>query len=242
MALVEMHRAVDDGKDQSYVLGVLDQEQLRHSLFPLGGSTKPAVREEAAARGLRVADKPDSHDICFVANGDNAGWLREKLGDRAPNHGGAIRDESGAELGATTAPTRSRSASARGCASGRRPPTASRGSSSTSSRCPGPSRSVRASGWPCTGSPASGRAGAAPRRPGSRAPVSPCSCGPTAASTARWSSVRDQDVEVELLDPAYGIAPGQAAVVYDGTRVVGSATIASTVRESQPSQESPVNR
>src|ERR1700710_63533 len=42
---VEMHRAVDDGKDQSYVLGVLDQEQLRHSLFPLGGSTKASVRE-----------------------------------------------------------------------------------------------------------------------------------------------------------------------------------------------------
>ena len=48
--LVEMHRAVDDGKDQSYVLGVLDQEQLRHSLFPLGGSTKAAVR----ARGRRA--------------------------------------------------------------------------------------------------------------------------------------------------------------------------------------------
>ena len=85
--LVEMHRAVDHGKDQSYVLGVLDQEQLRHSLFPLGGSTKPEVRAEAADRGLLVADKPDSHDICFVADGDNAGWLREKLGDRAPNHG-----------------------------------------------------------------------------------------------------------------------------------------------------------
>ena len=42
------------------------------------------VRAEAAARGLLVADKPDSHDICFVADGDNAGWLREKLGDRAP--------------------------------------------------------------------------------------------------------------------------------------------------------------
>ena len=51
------------------------------------------MRAEAAARGLLVADKPDSHDICFVADGDNAGWLREKLGDRAPNHGGAIVDE-----------------------------------------------------------------------------------------------------------------------------------------------------
>ena len=97
--LIEMHRAVDHGKDQSYVLGVLDQEQLRHSLFPLGDSTKADVRREAAARGLLVADKPDSHDICFVADGDNAGWLREKLGDRAPNHGGDIVDEAGEVVG-----------------------------------------------------------------------------------------------------------------------------------------------
>src|SRR4051812_9455205 len=55
--LIQMHRAVDQGKDQSYVLGVLTQEQLRHSLFPLGDSTKPDVRREAAARGLLVADK-----------------------------------------------------------------------------------------------------------------------------------------------------------------------------------------
>ena len=97
---VELHRAVDPGKDQSYVLGVLTQEQLAHSLFPLGDTPKPEVRAEAAARGLLVADKPDSHDICFVADGDNAGWLREKLGDRAPNHGGAILDaSSGEELG-----------------------------------------------------------------------------------------------------------------------------------------------
>ncbi len=71
--LIEMHRAADHGKDQSYVLGVLTQDQLRHSMFPLGDTDKPAVRREAEARGLLVADKPDSHDICFVADGDNAG-------------------------------------------------------------------------------------------------------------------------------------------------------------------------
>src|SRR3954447_19917189 len=97
---VEMHRAVDAGKDQSYVLGVLTQQQLAHSLFPLGDSPKSLIREEAARRGLLVAEKPDSHDICFVADGDNAGWLREKLGERAPNQGGAIVDAgSGDELG-----------------------------------------------------------------------------------------------------------------------------------------------
>src|ERR671910_2674529 len=77
--LVEMHRSLDAAKDQSYVLGVLTQDQLRHSMFPLGDTPKPEVRREADRRGLRVADKPDSHDICFVSDGDNAGWLREKL-------------------------------------------------------------------------------------------------------------------------------------------------------------------
>src|SRR5688500_17292970 len=96
--LIELHRAVDHGKDQSYVLGVLDQGQLAHSLFPLGDTSKPRVREEAARRGLLVADKPDSHDICFVADGDNAGWLRDKLGERNPNTGGDIVDAASGEV------------------------------------------------------------------------------------------------------------------------------------------------
>ena len=118
--LIEMHRAVDMGKDQSYVLGVLTQDQLAHSLFPLGDTTKSDVRDEAAERGLLVADKPDSHDICFVADGDNAGWLREKLGDRAPNHGRRHRRRRRPVRcsASTRAPTASRSASARACALG----------------------------------------------------------------------------------------------------------------------------
>ncbi len=142
---VEMHRAVDDGKDQSYVLGVLTQDQLAHSLFPLGDTPKSEVREEAARRGLLVADKPDSHDICFVADGDNAGWLREKLGDRAPNHGGAIVDAASARSsGATTAPTGSPSASGAGCGSACPPTTGGRGSCSTSNPCRAQSPWVRA--------------------------------------------------------------------------------------------------
>ena len=76
-----LRRSVDLAKDQSYVLAVLTGDQLARSLFPLGGSTKAEVRREAAARGLAVADKPDSHDICFIADGDTRGWLRERLGD-----------------------------------------------------------------------------------------------------------------------------------------------------------------
>ncbi|HSS67915.1 MAG TPA: tRNA 2-thiouridine(34) synthase MnmA, partial [Nocardioidaceae bacterium] len=77
---VDLHRAVDPGKDQSYVLGVLTPDQLAGALFPLGGSTKDEVRREADARGLAVAQKPDSHDICFIPDGHTRGWLAEKVG------------------------------------------------------------------------------------------------------------------------------------------------------------------
>src|SRR5947208_1133182 len=60
----ELHRAVDQGKDQSYVLGVLTADQLAWAMFPLGDTDKVDVRAEAARRGLAVAEKPDSHDIC----------------------------------------------------------------------------------------------------------------------------------------------------------------------------------
>ena len=77
-----LRRAVDAGKDQSYVLAVLTAAQLRHAMFPLGDTPKPDVRAEAAARGLRVADKPDSHDICFIPSGDTRGFLAARLGAR----------------------------------------------------------------------------------------------------------------------------------------------------------------
>src|SRR6201994_1831059 len=78
-----LRRSVDPAKDQSYVLAVLTPEQLAHAIFPLGDTTKHDVRAEAARRGLAVADKPDSHDICFIADGDTRGFLSRRLGDSA---------------------------------------------------------------------------------------------------------------------------------------------------------------
>ncbi|MDO8732466.1 MAG: tRNA 2-thiouridine(34) synthase MnmA [Actinomycetota bacterium] len=78
----ELHRAVDPEKDQSYVLGVLESWQLEHSLFPLGGDFKEQIRAEAEGRGLLTARKPDSHDICFIPDGDTGAFLRRKLGDQ----------------------------------------------------------------------------------------------------------------------------------------------------------------
>ena len=91
-----LRRSVDLAKDQSYVLAVLTREQLDRSIFPLGDSTKERVREEAAERGLAVADKPDSHDICFIADGDTRGFLESRLGS-AP--GDIVDGRTGAKLG-----------------------------------------------------------------------------------------------------------------------------------------------
>ena len=75
-----LRRSVDVAKDQSYVLGVLTGDQLAGARFPLGGMTKDRVREIAGARGFAVAAKPDSHDICFIADGDTRGFLADRLG------------------------------------------------------------------------------------------------------------------------------------------------------------------
>jgi tRNA-specific 2-thiouridylase len=94
-----LRRSVDAGKDQSYVLAVLRRDQLDHAVFPLGDSTKARVREEAARRGLAVADKPDSHDICFIADGDTQRFLADRLGE-AP--GDIVDAASGNVLGQHT--------------------------------------------------------------------------------------------------------------------------------------------
>lgn len=91
-----LRRAADPRKDQSYVLGVLDERQLDRCLFPLGDApSKAEVRAEAERRGLAVAAKPDSHDICFIPEGDTRGWLAERLGERP----GPILDRDGAVVG-----------------------------------------------------------------------------------------------------------------------------------------------
>jgi tRNA-uridine 2-sulfurtransferase len=91
----ELHRGVDQRKDQSYVLYVATPDQLAHTLLPVGEVTKDRVREIAAERGLRVAAKPDSYDVCFIPDGDTAGYLASKV----PAAPGPIVDLDGTELG-----------------------------------------------------------------------------------------------------------------------------------------------
>ncbi|WP_374999721.1 tRNA 2-thiouridine(34) synthase MnmA [Aeromicrobium sp. CTD01-1L150] len=221
---IELHRAVDHGKDQSYVLGVLTQEQLAHSHFPLGGSDKSDVRLEAERRGLQVAHKPDSHDICFVADGDNAGWLADKLGPRP----GTVVDESGEVLREHDGAYAFTIGQRRGLRLG----------------VPADDGKPR---FVLDIEPVSGTVTVGPREhllvdalEGIRplwcgtAPGEPLECTvQLRAHGAEHRAVVEVDgesVHVQLLEPAEGIAPGQAVVIYDGTRVVGSATIASTHR------------
>jgi tRNA-specific 2-thiouridylase len=91
-----LRRAVDAGKDQSYVLAGLTAEQLAHALFPIGDTSKVQIRAEAMRRGLAVAAKPDSHDICFIPSGDTRGFLAARLGSRP---GELVDGETGEVLG-----------------------------------------------------------------------------------------------------------------------------------------------
>ena len=223
---IEMHRAHDAAKDQSYVLGVLTQQQLAHSLFPLGDTAKHEVRAEAQALGLRVAAKPDSHDICFVADGDTAGWLRDRLGAAE----GVFVDQDGRELGRHDGAYAYTIGQRRGLRIG----------------TPAPDGQPR---YVLDIEPVSGTVTVGPREALSVHHVSgiaPRWCatppaGPLEATVQlrahgeeHRATVRvsedGQRVEISLHEPATGIAPGQSAVVYDGTRVVGSCTIAATDR------------
>jgi tRNA-specific 2-thiouridylase len=219
--LAALHRAVDPGKDQSYVLGVLTREQLQRSLFPLGDDLKADVRAEAAERGLSVARKPDSHDICFISDGDTAGFLQDKLGQRP----GFVVDESGEVVGEHLGTHQFTIGQRRGLKLGR----------------PAPDGRPR---YVLDISPVDNTVTVGPVE---RLTVDRLTCiRPTWAGPVRegpWrgevqirahgepvGAVLDigEGAVVELDEPLTGVAPGQAAVFYDGTRVVGSATIAAT--------------
>lgn len=95
--LYRLKMAADAEKDQSYVLYFLSQEQLSHTLFPLGGLTKPQVREIAQKAGFVSAKKPESQDICFVPDGDYGAFLERYTGKTyAP---GDFIDRNGRVLG-----------------------------------------------------------------------------------------------------------------------------------------------
>jgi len=92
-----LQRGVDAGKDQTYFLFSLTQDQLAQAMFPVGHLTKPEVRAHAEQRGLPVANKPDSHEICFIPDGDAGGLVERKL--ELEEVSGEIVDSGGRVLG-----------------------------------------------------------------------------------------------------------------------------------------------
>jgi tRNA-specific 2-thiouridylase len=94
-----LYRSADRAKDQSYVLATLGQDELAFARFPVGALTKSETRELARSLSLRTADKPDSYEICFVADGDAAGFVSTVLGGDDARRAGVIVDEEGAVVG-----------------------------------------------------------------------------------------------------------------------------------------------
>ncbi len=92
-----LKKPADTAKDQTYVLYALTQEQLKHTLFPLGGLCKPQVREIAQKHGFVNANKPDSQDICFVPDGDYFSFIERYTGKRYPK--GKFINKDGRVLG-----------------------------------------------------------------------------------------------------------------------------------------------
>ena len=236
----ELHRAASWAKDQSYVLGVLTSEQLEHCYFPLADTpSKEDVRREAAQRGFIVANKPDSHDICFIPDGDTRGWLHERVGSeeghvvdlegqRVGSHQGAhaftVGQRKGLQLGYPAADGKPRYVLEV------RPKTnevvvgpkealaiTELAGSTMSFAGPDPVQSGFATleedefGFGCSEFPVHVQV---------RAHADPV--------PAR-AKVGGGELVVRVEEPLLGVAPGQSAVLYVGERVIGQATIDRTV-------------
>jgi len=222
-----LHRAADSGKDQSYVLAVLTSEQIAHAMFPLGDTPKAEVRAEAARRGLAVADKPDSHDVCFIADGDTRGFLAKQLG-HAP---GPIVDASGAILGEHDGAYAFTVGQRRGLRVGT---PAGDGKPRYVLDIEPVTRTVTVG--PAEGLDVTEITATRPVWTGCAPPAEPRDCvvqlrahGEVHPCTA-W--MEDDAVCIRLHHPARGVAKGQAAVFYDGAKVLGSATISAALAAS----------
>lgn len=214
-----LRRSVDLGKDQSYVLAVLTPQQLAGTVLPLGDLTKDEVRVLATERGLGVADKPDSHDICFIADGDTAGFLRDRLGAQP---GPVVDALTGAVVGQHDGAYAYTVGQRRGLAL----------------TVPAPDGRPR---YVLSVEPVSRTVTVGPGEALDTTVVRgqrplwldehplPLECEvQLRAHGAVHGCVAHADGDdwrLELATPARGIAPGQAAVLYDGDRVLASATI-----------------
>lgn len=221
----ELHRASDEAKDQSYVLGVLTADQLAHTYFPLGTTpSKAVVRAEAAERGLTVAQKPDSHDICFIPDGDTRGWLAEKVGAEQ----GDVVDRDGSVVGRHEGAHAFTVGQRRGLqlgvpAADGKPRFVLEVRPVSNTVVVGPKEAL------ATAEISGERHSWAGRAPADGAFACEVQIRAHADPVPARASVRDGSITVVPETPFDGVAPGQTAVLYDGTRVIGQFTIARTV-------------
>ncbi len=223
-----LRRAVDRDKDQSYVLAVLTAEQLRHAAFPIGDTPKPQIRAEAAACGLAVADKPDSHDICFIPSGNTRAFLGERIAVRrgtVVGSDGAVLAEHDGVHGFTIGQRKGLGIAGPGPDGRPRYVTAIDADTATVHVGDVADLDVYA------------LVGREPVFPGS-VPSGPVECSvQVRAHGENVSAVVELvggELFVRLRDPLRGVARGQTLVLYrpdpDGDEVLGSATIAATSR------------
>jgi tRNA-specific 2-thiouridylase len=225
----ELHRAADPARDQSYFLFATTEAQLDFLRFPLGGLPKPEVRRIAEAAGLRVAGKPDSQDICFVPDGDYAAVVR-KVRPEAEAPGEIVHAETGAVLGQHKGIVHYTVGQRRGLEIGGQPePLYVTGIAADKGQVlVGPRRLLAVSTARITGTNRIGPL-----------PDSETTDGPLLAKVRSLAKPVPVTLDGELGDgaevalrfaqPEYGVAPGQAAVIYAGDRVVGGGWIESTV-------------
>ena len=230
----ELHRALDPARDQSYFLYATTAAQLDYLRFPLGGLPKSAVREIAQAAGLKVAAKPDSQDICFVPDGDYASVVRA-IAPQAEASGAIVHAQSGAVLGTHKGVIHYTVGQRRGLEiGGQAEPLYVVGVDADNARVlVGPRAMLAVSAARITQTNWIG------------APPHGDSPGPALTAKVRSLAkpvpvvieggakpgglVEGGEATIRFLSPEYGVAPGQAAVIYAGDRVVGGGWIADTV-------------
>ena len=206
-------RAADPTKDQSYMLARLDPRRLSRVSFPLGTQTKSETRAEAAAAGLAAAGRAESQEACFLAGGDYRTFL-ERHG--LPAARGVLVDESGAELGAHDGYWRFTPGQRRGLGvAGPEPLYALGTSARTNTVVVGPRESLARRTVDVRGR-LFAPVGAVEAKLRYRSPAVPGHVEKTASG-----------FRLHLDEPAYGVARGQAAVLYDGDVVVGSGLVTS---------------
>ncbi|MEO0058266.1 MAG: hypothetical protein RIT17_1742, partial [Pseudomonadota bacterium] len=219
----QLHRAFDPARDQSYFLYGTTEAQLDYLRFPLGGMPKPQVRELAEAAGLRNAAKPDSQDICFVPDGDYA-KIVTKVRPEGAAPGNIVHAATGAVLGNHKGIVHFTVGQRKGLEIGGQPePLYVIGLDAASREVRvGPKRMLAVNAARLTETNRIGPMGNEPLTAKVRSLAKPVpvtlegAIGDGAAVTIRFAA------------PEFGVAPGQAAVIYAGERVIGGGWIDST--------------